>query len=172
MSVIFFGADELAQIVAVCTRERYPVMEREDLETIDLCASLATISEANALCYEYRYNSPAVAHTAQEIRTQIKMRSDDSERAFGTVRLLAYNAIEDKNYLTEVEGGHEAHAHVLQCVLRVMMDRLESQQRSIDSAHEEIIKARELHASRSDAAQAVKRASDRFATLQAGKVRR
>lgn len=119
MSVIHFGADELANLGMVClhsTPDRAGSLER-------VCKELETISRANADCYSYRYSTEAAYVSADMITDAMRLavlsgRKESRESALGVASLLHYNCQEGRDFLAETPDGLQALVSILERLLK------------------------------------------------------
>jgi len=98
MSTIFFGIDELANVIVVATSARLP---NERWRIRSLANLLATYSYLNAEAYKIRYandleSREIVGYTAQDIEAWVLAMKEDGDngsfaQAAGFLQLAAYN---------------------------------------------------------------------------------
>lgn len=124
MSVILFGAQELAQVYKVVRPQR--MGGGIDSYTIE---QILTLNKANTACYNYRYNAKEEALTRAELEHAIAHTEYGQREASSCLGLMAYNCREDKDYLAETEGGHEALISLASSLIHAMADRIEEMER-------------------------------------------
>lgn len=167
MSVIRFGLQEFGFLFRACNTAH--------TDKKDLAEQLALLAQANAACYNYRYNlevkgQAVVAYTAQEIlkcadSQQSAVDTNDSAGYLAT--MLPYNCAEDRDFLDEIEGARLAFTRVAVKFIRKQEDTIEYLKKTQEQANVEIQKlkaelltAREESTKLKDAAQAMKAYSE------------
>ncbi len=125
MSVIFFGAHELANVAAICARFEGGLTNSGTLKVY--ADQLALISQANAACFRYRYHGEkrAPIEAAEIVRVASKTTVPNLADAVSTAALLHYNCQEDRDFLEAVAGGMAALADILNTVLFRLQDHAE-----------------------------------------------
>lgn len=98
MSVIFFGADEIGNVLAFVAHQNHMT----EASRIEFAKALALVSRVNARAYTERYRhlgERAKGLTAKEILAASRgtlARASNVEQAIGTIQLLRYNCEEGK----------------------------------------------------------------------------
>lgn len=140
MSVIRFGLEEFGFLFRACNTAH--------TDKKDLAEQLALLAQANAACYNYRYNlhtsgKAVIAYTAQEIlkcAESLHSAVDTNDSAGYLATMLPYNCAEDRDFLDEIEGARLAFTRVAVKFIRKQEDTIEYLKKTQEQANVEIQK--------------------------------